>query len=105
MIKSKHSVNEIRKTFIDYFKNDSHQVVQLFMVMMNNFIGKHLRDEVKCKAIYRSFKMAPIKENIIIPNEMKDFARTWKSEGGIYTSDSSSDHDMMQYSYYAIFPL
>ena len=27
MIKSKHSVNEIRKTFIDYFKNDSHQVV------------------------------------------------------------------------------
>ena len=27
MIKSRHSVNEIRKTFIDYFKNDSHQVV------------------------------------------------------------------------------
>ena len=80
--------------FIDEV-NDSHQVVQLFMVMMNNFIGKHLRDQVKCKAIYRSFKMAPIKENIIIPNEMKDFARTWKSEGGIYTSNSSSDHDMM----------
>jgi alanyl-tRNA synthetase len=27
MIKSKNSVNEIRKTFINYFKNNNHQVI------------------------------------------------------------------------------
>ena len=86
-------INETYR-FIDEI-NDSHEVVQLFMVMMNNFVGKYLRDDVKCKAIYRSFKMAPVCENMVIPSEMKDFARTWKSEGGIYTSESKSQHDMM----------
>ncbi len=86
-------INDIYK-FIDKV-NDSHEVVQLFMVMMNNFVGKYLRDEIDGKAIYRSFRMAPISENIRIPDEMKDFARTWKSSGGIYTSNSNSDHDMM----------
>ena len=81
-------------TFIDEV-NNSHDVVQLFMVMMNNYIGKHFRDELKCKAIYRSFKSAPVSEDILIPYEMRDFARTWKSEGGIYTIDSGKKHEML----------
>lgn len=80
--------------FIDEVK-DSHDVVQLYMVMMNNYIGKYIRDEVREKAIYRSFKSANINEIMLIPSEMKDFARTWKSEGGIYTLNSDSKHDMM----------
>ena len=80
--------------FIDEV-SDSHDVVQLYMVMMNNYLGKHLRDEVKSNAIFRSFKSADVNEIMLIPNEMKDFARTWKSEGGIYTINSKSTHDMM----------
>lgn len=75
--------------------SDSHDVVQMFMIMMNNNIGRQLRDEIG-KGIYRSFKSAPVDEIMQIPSEMKDFARTWKSEGGVYTTDGTTGHDMMK---------
>ena len=65
------------------------------MIMMNNNIGRQLRDEIG-KVIYRSFKSAPVDEIMQIPSEMKDFARTWKSEGGVYTTDGTTGHDMMK---------
>lgn len=79
--------------FIEEVEN-SHDVIQLFMVIMNNYVGKKLRDNIG-RGIYRSFKAAPVEEKMNIPSEMKSFARTWKSNGGIYTTDSGSGHDMM----------
>uniref|UniRef100_A0A6C0CR74 RNB domain-containing protein n=1 Tax=viral metagenome TaxID=1070528 RepID=A0A6C0CR74_9ZZZZ len=81
-----------KNNFIDEIA-DSHDVVQMYMVLMNNYIGKTLKDKLK-KGVFRSFKAAAIDEKMNIPSELKSFARTWKSSGGIYTLDNKG-HDMM----------
>jgi exoribonuclease R len=74
--------------------NDSHDVVEFLMLMMNHRAGQMLTFE---RGMFRTFRAKSSPTTMeAIPPELKQFVRTWGTEGGQYTTNyASGRHDMM----------
>lgn len=87
-------INQMNKT--DNYKEtikDSHDVVEYLMLMMNHRAGQCLRKE---RGLFRYFRAKNASTTMEAPEQLKQFVRTWGTEGGQYTTDAvSCKHDMM----------
>jgi len=73
---------------------DSHDVVEYLMLMMNHRAGQLLS---LGRGMFRKFRAKDAPTNVeVVPDELKQFVRTWGTEGGQYTADPAAGrHDMM----------
>jgi len=86
------SVNKKYK-YVDKIK-DSHDIVEMLMLMMNHLVGRELKEK---NGVFRTFN---IKENHKkqknIPSDIQRFIKTWGSNGSEYTiNKNNTNHDML----------
>ena len=86
------SINKKYK-YVDKIK-DSHDIVEMLMLMMNHNVGREL---INKKGVFRTFNITDKQKNIKnIPSDIQRFIKTWQTSGSKYSIDkNNTNHEML----------